>query len=211
VFFYLPAEALATGCTFWQRVTGSTLSPPRGSRNEFATLIPEDGDAFLRVQRVDRPGSGYHLDVHVDEIDTAVSQALSLGATAADGPSPVSVLWSPAGMTFCVVAHHGEARRPPPLAWAAGHRSLVDQVCVDIPPQVFDDECDFWEALTGWERRTGSRSEFVTWPALPACHCASCSSVSTTGTPTRPLAISTWPPPMSLSSGIATGMPQSGS
>lgn len=160
VFFDLPAEALATGCTFWQRVTGSTLLPLRGSRSEFATLIPEGGDAFLRVQRVDGPGSGYHLDLHVDEIDTVVSQALSLGATVADGPSPVRVLRSPAGLTFCVVAHDGEATRPPPLAWPAGHRSLVDQVCVDIPLQIFDDECDFWEALTGWEHRTGSRPEF---------------------------------------------------
>ncbi|MHB8296686.1 MAG: VOC family protein [Acidimicrobiales bacterium] len=158
-FFDLPAEALPTSCTFWQRVTGSTLSPPRGSRAEFATLIPEGGDAFLRVQRVDGRGSGYHLDVHVDEVDTVVSQALSLSATAADGPSPVPVLRSPAGLTFCVVGHQGEDRRPPPLAWPAGHRSLVDQVCVGIPPQVFDDECDFWEALTGWEHRTGSRPE----------------------------------------------------
>lgn len=28
------------------------------------------------------------------------------------------------------------------------------------PPHVFDDECDFWEALTGWEHRSGSRLEF---------------------------------------------------
>lgn len=160
VFFDLPAEALAASCAFWQRVTGSTLSPPRGSRAEFATLIPEGGDAFLRVQRVDGDVSGHHLDVHVDEVDTFVSQALSLGAIAADGPSPVPVLRSPAGLTFCVVGHHGEAGRPSPLAWPGGHRSLVDQVCVDVPTRVFDGECDFWEALTGWECRAGSRPEF---------------------------------------------------
>jgi len=158
-FFDLPAEALPTSCTFWQQVTGSTLSPARGSGAELATLVPEEGDAFLSVQQVDGRGSGYHLGVHADEVDNLVSQALSLRATAADGPSPFPVLRSPAGLTFCVVGHHGEVRRPQPLAWPAGHRSLVDQICVDIPPQVFDEECDFWEALTGWEHRTGSRPE----------------------------------------------------
>ena len=166
-FFDLPASALPTSCAFWQRVTRSTLSPLRGSRAAFATLIPEDEDAFLSVQRVDGRGSGCHLGVHVDEIDTVVFQALSLGATAADGPSPIPVLRSPAGLPFCVVGHHGENRRPPPLAWPTGHHSLVDQVCVDIPPTF-----STTSATSGRRSPAGSTvvarvSNFVTWPAPP--------------------------------------------
>ncbi len=49
---------------FWLAATGSTLSTPRGDHTEFATLVPFDGDAYLRVQRVD-VGGGSHLDLHV--------------------------------------------------------------------------------------------------------------------------------------------------
>jgi predicted enzyme related to lactoylglutathione lyase len=37
---------------------------------------------------------------------------------------------------------------------------LVDQACIDIPPEIFGAEAGFWSALTGWERRPGSRPEF---------------------------------------------------
>jgi len=65
---------------------------------------------------------------------------------------------------------NGEVHRPPPIAWPDGHRSLVDQMCLDIPRQLFDHEATFWTALTGWERRTGSRPEFeylVRPPEMP--------------------------------------------
>jgi Glyoxalase-like domain len=60
--------------------------------------------------------------------------------------------------------------RPPPSLWPGGDRSLVDQLCLDIPPGAFAVECAFWAALTGWERRSGSRPEFeslVRPPGMP--------------------------------------------
>ena len=39
-----------TGVAFWSAVTGYTRSPSRGDHDEFATLVPDGGDAFLRVQ-----------------------------------------------------------------------------------------------------------------------------------------------------------------
>jgi hypothetical protein len=56
---------------------------------------------------------------------------------------------------FCAVRGHGEAVRPPVVAG-----SRLDQVCLDIPPSAYAAESDFWAALTGWERLTGSRPEF---------------------------------------------------
>jgi hypothetical protein len=53
------------------------------------------------------------------------------------------------------------------VMWPGGHRSLLDQICLDIPPQVFADECTFWAALTDWELRAGSRQEFA-YLARPA-------------------------------------------
>jgi hypothetical protein len=165
-FVDLASEPFAAACSFWQELTKSTLSPARGTTGEFATLVPEKGDAFLRVQRLDAGPSGCHLDIHVDDVVTAGELATSLGAIPLGSPA----FSSPGGFVFCIVHHHDEVHRPPAIAWPNGHRSLVDQMCLDIPRQLFDHEATFWTALTGWERRTGSRPEFeylVRPPEMP--------------------------------------------
>jgi hypothetical protein len=155
-FIDFPPETFAAACSFWQEVTRSALSAARGTSGEFATLVPEKGHAFLRVQRLGAGPAGCHIDIHVDDVGKARQLATSLGATPL-GPSAFS---SPGELAFCTVDHQGGLERPPPVAWPDGHRSLVDQICVDIPPQLFDREATFWSALTGWERRSGSRPEF---------------------------------------------------
>ena len=136
---------------FWSRVTGYRVSPRRGRRDEFATLLPPDGDPFLKVQRVvQSPPGGLHLDLHTADVASLAERAEELGATASYLEEGYVVCGSPGGMTFCVVGHPAE-RRPEPAAWPGG-RSLVDQVCLDIPPSRWDSEVAFWEALTGWER-----------------------------------------------------------
>jgi hypothetical protein len=52
VFLDFPAGSFGAGVAFWREVTGSGLSPFRGAAGEFATLLPADGDAYLRVQRI---------------------------------------------------------------------------------------------------------------------------------------------------------------
>ena len=51
-FLDLPPARHAAGVGFWRAATGTTMSSPRGDAAQFATLIPPDGDAFLRVQRL---------------------------------------------------------------------------------------------------------------------------------------------------------------
>ena len=52
-------------------------------------------------------------------------------------------------MSFCLV-DHPMTRAAGPASWPGG-RSIVDQVCLDIPPSVWEEECRFWADLTGWE------------------------------------------------------------
>lgn len=128
---------------FWAGVTGSTLSPVRGAEGEFATLVPPDGDAYLRLQRLGGGRSGVHLDLHDPE------QASELG------------LRSPGGLPWCRTTDE-LSTRPLPRIWAGGQASLVDQVCLDVPADRYDEECEFWAAATGWEVQVGSRPEFRT-------------------------------------------------
>lgn len=130
-FLDVPASRHAVTATFWAAVTGSTVSRSRGADGEFSTFLPPDGDAYLRLQRVGSGPAGLHLDLHAPDQDLA---AVS----------------SPGGFSFCL-NEGDEGTRPLPRIWAAGHTSLVDQVCLDVPPDIFDAECAFWAERTGWE------------------------------------------------------------
>jgi len=139
-FLDLPAAEFDEGVAFWQAVTGYALSAYRGAREEFATLLPPSGDAYLRVQQVETGSPGVHLDVHAPGQDFEVRR-------------------SPGGLAYCLVS--GEEREPPVAAtWSDGNRSMVDQVCLDIPPGLYDEECAFWADLTGWELVETGTSEF---------------------------------------------------
>jgi len=149
-----PAADVPAAVDFWTRVTGTTLSPVRGERGQFATFLPPEGDAFLRVQAVLAGPGGGHLDVHVGQPFAAAGRAVALGASAAPQDGYVT-LRSPAGLPWCLVPDHGGApggapRRPPPVRRPEGVGSAVDQVCLDVPPAAFEAECRFWQALTGW-------------------------------------------------------------
>ncbi len=159
-FLDFPGPAFAAGCPFWQAVTATRLSAPRGETGQFATLLPAHGDAFLRVQRIGDGPAGCHLDVHTGDVAALAARARLLGARLQHQQPGFVVARSPGGLPFCLVRLHGEAERPPPARWPDGHRSLLDQLCIDIPPGAYEAECRFWAALTGWECRPGSRPEF---------------------------------------------------
>ena len=150
-----------TGVAFWSAVTGYTRSPSRGHHDEFATLVPDGGDAFLRVQRLAEGADRIHLDLHVADPASATRQAAGCGAAVVTASSDGHVvLTSPAGLVFCFVPDPGGRRRPPPTRWAA-HTSLVDQVCIDVPRAAAEQEARFWTEVTGWPpHRTSSAPEF---------------------------------------------------
>jgi hypothetical protein len=169
LFLDFPAEAFDAGVTFWREVTGSDLSPFRGAAGEFATLLPPDGDAYLRVQRTADGSGGCHLDLHADPaagtVDQAAERAVALGATVRHVSEGLVIAESPGGFTFCLVRwhgeNHGENMVPPPASLDTGGASRADQLCLDIAPDAFERECAFWTALTGWDLRAGTRPEFA--------------------------------------------------
>ncbi|WP_405396717.1 VOC family protein [Microbispora hainanensis] len=172
-----PCERFEEAAAFWTAVTGTRLSPRRGDDGEFATLLPESGDAWVKIQAVG-DGGGAHLDLEVGDVRAAVARAEALGAAVAADHGDWAVLRSPEGRAFCLVPGElsgevpGEvpvggttsARRPPVFA---GTR--LDQVCLDIAPGAYEEEVAFWAALTGWSPRPGSLPEFTVLaaPGMP--------------------------------------------
>ena len=135
---------------FWSGVTGHTVSDRRGSSDEFATLLPAQGEPHLKLQIVGTaPAGGLHLDLHADDVEALGRRAGTLGATVAPHESGYAVCTSPGGLTFCIVGHLTPGGPSPAATWPGG-RSAVDQVCLDIPPGRWDAECSFWAGLTGW-------------------------------------------------------------
>jgi predicted enzyme related to lactoylglutathione lyase len=145
---------------FWEAVTGWRLSPRRAD-GQFATLVPQQGDACLRVQVVGDGPPRAHLDLHVDDIAAAAQRVMGLGADAVADLGDVLVLRSPAGVVFCLVSWQGERVRP------SGGVSVVDQLCLDIPAAAYEAEVRFWSAVTGWAVRQTDLPDFV-YLARPA-------------------------------------------
>jgi hypothetical protein len=158
-----PAADVQAAVRFWTRVTETTLSPTRGDRGQFATFVPAasgGGDAFLRVQTSLVGCDPGHLDVHVADVEAESARAVALGALAVPRDRYVT-LTSPAGLRWCLVPGRPGSRRPAPIGRPDGSTSLVDQLCLDVPPAHWDIECAFWQAVTGWELHPGSRPEFA--------------------------------------------------
>lgn len=147
-----PAAGFDATQEFWRRVTDTTMSPTRGVHDEFATFVPPDGDAHLKIQRVaDGPG-GTHLDVHTDRSRRLADRAIDLGATELDAFGDVVVLRSPGGFVFCTVPVRVAGDVSPPTG-EPGHRTVIREVVLDAPSGRFDAEYAFWSALTGWTPR----------------------------------------------------------
>ena len=145
---------------FWAEVTGSAVGPRRGPDGAFATLLPRDGDAYLRVQVVGDPPARAHLDLHVDDVRAAAATVVGLGATAVFAEPGLVVLRSPAGVPFCLVTWDGERELPKPVRWPGPQTSIVDQLCLDVPAAAFLREMTFWSTVTGWRRRPSDLAQF---------------------------------------------------
>lgn len=163
-FLDIDAHHWRPGLAFWTRASGTRPSPVRGDADQFTTLEPAVGDAHLRAQRVDDPGTGaptrIHLDLHVHDPAGAAAGAEEAGARVAfRSPHGYVVLRSPGGLAFCFVSHPASVRSAP-ISWGS-HRSALDQVCIDAPADTFDAEVAFWAAVTGWEAQAGSLDGFM--------------------------------------------------
>jgi hypothetical protein len=168
-FLDLANDGFDDGVRFWSALTAYDVSPRRGSADEFATLVPGDGDPFLKVQRLNSGADRIHVDLHLPDPRAAAEAAVGLGAVeiADHADQGYVVLSSPGGLTFCFVAHPASVR-PAPTTWPDGHSSLLDQVCLDIPASPYEAECAFWSALTGWELRGAAAATEFRSLARPA-------------------------------------------
>ena len=151
-----PAEA---AWRFWCEATRSRLSARRGERAEFATLLPEAGDPWIKLQET-AGTCRTHLDV--GDIPTAIAQAEALGAQVIHRTTQgYAVLASPGGFTFCLTTWDGSASRP-----RLGP-TLLDQVCLDIPPRAYAAEVAFWQSLLSAQVQPGRVPGFVLLSPAP--------------------------------------------
>lgn len=145
-FLDLAPDEHDEGLALWERLTGYQRSAARGPAGEFVSLLPPDGDDFLRVQRLGSGASRVHLDLHVEDPFVAAEAAVALGARVVADHGDYLTLDSPGGFTFCYVTHPA-SRRP------STGTAVADQVCLDIPPSRYDAEFAFWAEVTGWRPR----------------------------------------------------------
>lgn len=129
---------------FWSEVTGQPPSERRGDHGEFITLLPEAGDACVRMQRLGSGPSRIHVDVHVVDPRAAAADARALGGVVVADRGYVAMR-SPGGLPLCFVTHPA-AVAPPPREGAGG-RSRIHQLCLDIPAGNYHHERAFWAGV----------------------------------------------------------------
>ena len=154
VFLDTPADRMEEAVAFWSAVTGWGPSERRGEDDQFLTLVPRRGQAYVKVQAVAGP-AGVHLDLDSTDRPALVERSRTLGATRAWTYHDVEVARSPGGLTFCHTVVDGE----PSLVRDGA--TILDQVCLDIPSSRWEAEVAFWQALTGREPEVGALPEFV--------------------------------------------------
>lgn len=154
VFLDVPAELVDVTVGYWSAVTGSSLGEAMGDHGEFLPLQPSPGDPCLWVQRIEAGPVATHPDLYVADVEAAAREAVELGASVVGRYDGLVVLSSPGGLPFCLVRYRDQSVRPEPVG-GQGSRSLLDQICLDMPPGRFDSECAFWGGLTGWELTDG--------------------------------------------------------
>ena len=157
-FIDVPPPDFESSVTFWSAVSGWSPSARRGAGEEFLTLVPPTGDDHRRMQRVGDAPARIHLDLHVPDPRTAADRAVRLGATEVVDDGHV-VMRSLGGLDFCFVPHPAREAAPP-ASWPGGSRSIIDQVCLDIPRSSFEGEAAFWQALLEWPLVGSSYAEF---------------------------------------------------
>ncbi len=162
-FLDRPVDTFADCARFWAKVTDSTVSEPRGENDEFVTLLPATGPAWIKMQAVHDDG-GIHLDLDVDDLPAAVATATELGARVVAEPSDYTVLESPAGQTFCLIpSAEPVGLGPAPITVSTapdGTVTRLDQICLDLSATDIDADTAFWQTLTNWTHKPGRRPEF---------------------------------------------------
>jgi hypothetical protein len=167
-FLDTPTADARRSWSYWSEVTGWSLSATRGETGQFATLLPVEGDPWVKVQAVAEGAGGIHLDLDVEDVRAAAEEAKRVGAVeigTIGAPETVVILRSPTGLVFCLTTWQGEAAQV-----REGAPDLLDQVCIDLSEQAHDRETEFWEQLTGWAWRPSDVPEFsslVRPPDLP--------------------------------------------
>ena len=159
MFVDSPPSRTRPTCRTAPAVTHTRIGPAVGDDDEFLPLSPVHGDPCLWLQRTRGGAPTCHPDLYVADVDEAAQHARDLGARTLLEKDGLVVCTSPGGLPFCLVRHRGQHVRPDPVG-PDGARSVVDQVCLDIPPGVHDRECGFWAELTGWERYDDHEDEF---------------------------------------------------
>lgn len=148
-FLDVPGALVEVESAFWGAVTATARSAARGEHEEFWSLLPDDGNPVVRVQRLGDGPARVHLDLHADEPDALRARAADLDAELL-ADRGWTVHRSPGGLVFCIVGV-GPSRRPGALSLP--HASLLDQLCLDVPDDHYDQETAFWCALLERELR----------------------------------------------------------
>lgn len=97
-----------------------------------------------------------HLDLDTVDREQALPRATAAWAESTWRYHDVRVVRSPGGLLSCHTLDDGPRR-----ADRTDMVSVLDQVCIDIPPSRWDEEVAYWRIVTGRQLELGLRPKFA--------------------------------------------------
>ncbi len=158
VFVDVPHGAWERSVDFWAQATSTRVSSPWGDEEQYLSLVPVEGDAWVHLQRIDGPPR-VHLDL--DSVDPVSAQrhSSSLEARAHWDRPEALAMTSPGGQWFCH-SHDGGRR----VLVRRDPERVLDQVCIDIPAAWWEREVGFWRAVMARDLVDSGSPEFALLP-----------------------------------------------
>lgn len=154
----VPLPRWQAACRFWAAATGWTVTEVRREEERFCTLIPPVGAPWVKMQAIRESAPRVHVDLGVPTGRRAAQQAraAALGGEVAWRYEDVVVMRSPGGLLLC---HNGSDSADARLMRRG--RTVLDQVCLDIPARCWDEEVSLWRGLTGRPLEQGAQPEYA--------------------------------------------------
>jgi predicted enzyme related to lactoylglutathione lyase len=165
-FVDVPAGSLDVAHSFWSSVTGWPVGDSWAGHPEFCSFLPPNGMSYLHLQTIGE-APRVHLDLAGDT-DSDTARLEQLGAARQWRGERWQVMSSPAGLPFCIYGPVSVWTLPGPTVWPDGHRSRINQLCINVPADQYDTELTFWQAATGLaDERHAAGFHRLVHPAIP--------------------------------------------
>ena len=134
---------------------------------DVAVLSAPKADPYLSMGSQQLSSTGVTPVLHGKTIESLVKDGSRTGGRVIAQTADDAVLSSPGGLLWRAATWRGQKRVPPPIEVSpplfdgVTVPMRIDQLTLNVPTALFDDELEYWANLLGWKVIDGAMPEFA--------------------------------------------------